>query len=66
MFSSYYGDRLYLQIIATIFESSLVVAVKNDLIAIPSEKRKCFAYVVADKRYCANVSAEVIAVCSYN
>ena len=59
----YYRDRLYLQVIATIFESSLTVAVKSDLTATTSkEKKEKIASVLADNTHFATVSTEVMAV----
>ena len=49
--------------IATIFESSLTVAVKSDLTATTSkEKKEKIASVLADNTHFATVSTEVMAV----
>ena len=49
MFPLYYRDRLYLQLIANIFESSLVVATKIVFTATTSEEnKKNIASIVAD------------------
>ena len=61
MFPSYYRDRLYRQLIATIFKSSLVVDIKSYLTTASSEeKKKKNSSVVADKTHNATISTEIL------
>ena len=67
MFPPYYRDGLYLQLLATIFESSLILAVKSDLTATPSEeKKKTITSVVADNIDFSSVSAELFVAITGN